>query len=285
MRWCRPRAGAARRRSHPRGVPRSGTAMRTRIGLLLKPAADRTARHRPHSLCLPEIARFFLPDPGHRGSSGPDCDGRTVRTPAVDVASTKGPAMASADQDAARSSPSAGGWVRWDPLPARSAVETGAAPAYQCCTVDGCPDPPIAAVHGLSRLTARAQWQPYCEQHAGQRGVAVVGGRLAWTSAPSAEQNPLAALPAELLLRLRPVAWATTQARHVVREFCIDRGMQALADDAALLTSELVTNAVRHAARQVTLHVALREAALIVTIIDDAEGALGGAPPSLPEPL
>src|SRR4051794_32013537 len=83
---------------------------------------------------------------------------------------------------------------------------------------------------------------------------------------------PWLRLPSELTLRLRPVEWATTRARHAVREFCLERGLAEIADDAGLLTSELVTNAVRHASLLVTLRALQRDGKLVVTITDDSEG-------------
>jgi anti-sigma regulatory factor (Ser/Thr protein kinase) len=185
-------------------------------------------------------------------------------------------------------SPSAFGWVRWEPLPAREVlVGAGPRPSYQRCTIDICDEPPVAAVHGPSRSTGAVVWQPYCESHAEVRGVVISEGQLEWTVdywAQQPGQTRPRPLPAEVLLRLRPVSWATTRARHAVRDFCTERGMTDVVDDAALLTSELVTNAVRHAARLVTMHVVQREGTLVVTVTDDAEGP-ADARPGMPESM
>jgi anti-sigma regulatory factor (Ser/Thr protein kinase) len=102
------------------------------------------------------------------------------------------------------------------------------------------------------------------------KGHGMSSAERAFNDARSA--MPPLRLPVELTLRLRPVSWAATRARHAVHEFCIERGMSDIADDAALLTSELVTNAIRYASLVVTLRVVQRDANLIVTITDDADG-------------
>jgi anti-sigma regulatory factor (Ser/Thr protein kinase) len=81
----------------------------------------------------------------------------------------------------------------------------------------------------------------------------------------------------ELSLRLRPVPYAVTKARHAVRDFCREHALDAVVADAELLTSELVTNAVAHARYLVTLHAAIIDGELAVTVTDDAAGPADGA--------
>jgi anti-sigma regulatory factor (Ser/Thr protein kinase) len=73
----------------------------------------------------------------------------------------------------------------------------------------------------------------------------------------------------ELSLQLRPDPSACTAARHAVRDFCVARGLAHLAQDAELLTSELVTNAIRHALAQITVRAVHRETSLLLNVTDD----------------
>lgn len=57
----------------------------------------------------------------------------------------------------------------------------------------------------------------------------------------------------DVVLRLWPVASACPDARHAIREFCRARGLNHLVDSAELLTSELVTNAIRHTSTLITV--------------------------------
>jgi anti-sigma regulatory factor (Ser/Thr protein kinase) len=77
---------------------------------------------------------------------------------------------------------------------------------------------------------------------------------------------------AELVLRLWPVPTSCAKARGAVREFCADRHLDRLCDDAELLTSELVTNAVREATSLVTLLAVHQDDDLVVTVSDDGAG-------------
>jgi anti-sigma regulatory factor (Ser/Thr protein kinase) len=54
-----------------------------------------------------------------------------------------------------------------------------------------------------------------------------------------------------------------------VRDFCVARGLAHLAQDAELLTSELVTNAIRHALAVITVRAVHREANLLLNVTDD----------------
>jgi anti-sigma regulatory factor (Ser/Thr protein kinase) len=73
----------------------------------------------------------------------------------------------------------------------------------------------------------------------------------------------------ELSLRLRPEPAACTTARHAVRDFCVARGLTELARDAELLTSELVTNAIRHALELITIRAVHRDGRLLLNVTDD----------------
>ena len=85
--------------------------------------------------------------------------------------------------------------------------------------------------------------------------------------AGSDQQSP--GVADELVLQLWPSPHTVGQARRAIGEFCRSGAHANLADDAELLTSELVTNACRHSAGQVTV-LALRNAArVVVTVTDD----------------
>src|SRR3954449_11159661 len=73
----------------------------------------------------------------------------------------------------------------------------------------------------------------------------------------------------ELVLRLWPRATSCPQARHAVRTFCFAHALPHLADDAELLTSELVTNAIKHTGTLITLVAISLGGELIVNIRDD----------------
>ena len=75
--------------------------------------------------------------------------------------------------------------------------------------------------------------------------------------------------PTEIRLRLEPHPSACAEARHAVRDLCQDTSLDHISRDAELLTSELVSNAVRHAVSAVTLRAVHEGAALTVTVGDD----------------
>jgi hypothetical protein len=106
-----------------------------------------------------------------------------------------------------------------------------------------------------------------------------------WAGAPDSMAPAPSGLgmrrPKELSLRLRPVPFATTKARKAVRAYCLAHALERIADDAELLTAELVTNAVVHARYLVTVHAAVQEGQLSVTVTDDAEGPIDPAPSRL----
>jgi anti-sigma regulatory factor (Ser/Thr protein kinase) len=68
--------------------------------------------------------------------------------------------------------------------------------------------------------------------------------------------------------RLVPSAMAPSDARRIVRRSCNELRVEELSDTAALLTSELVTNAIRHAPGPVLLAVACRHGRLVVSVSD-----------------
>jgi anti-sigma regulatory factor (Ser/Thr protein kinase) len=77
---------------------------------------------------------------------------------------------------------------------------------------------------------------------------------------------------------------APAHARHTVREACVDWGFDHLMNNAELVTSELVTNAVRHARTDVDVEVLLRGDFLHLRVLDRSTAVpqlRGGAEPSL----
>src|SRR3954452_15475491 len=61
---------------------------------------------------------------------------------------------------------------------------------------------------------------------------------------------------------------APADARRIVQRMCSEFHVEELTDTAALLTSELVTNAIRHAAGPVQLGVACSHGRLVVSVHD-----------------
>ena len=87
----------------------------------------------------------------------------------------------------------------------------------------------------------------------------------------------------ELLLRVWADPHSVGDARRAVKDFCHNGGLGLLADDAELLTSELMTNACRATHGLITL-VALRDAAgVVVTVTDDdrSEVAMSASLPAI----
>jgi anti-sigma regulatory factor (Ser/Thr protein kinase) len=66
---------------------------------------------------------------------------------------------------------------------------------------------------------------------------------------------------------------ACRDARIAVRGFCEEQGLAGLADDAELLTSELVSNAIRYASSQVSITASVCDGSVVIHVSDD-----GGAP-------
>jgi anti-sigma regulatory factor (Ser/Thr protein kinase) len=73
-------------------------------------------------------------------------------------------------------------------------------------------------------------------------------------------------------LSLAPDARAPAAARGLVTRMLAGTRSQADVDSAALLTSELVTNAVLHGGQTITLTVEDRGGAVRVTVVDDGAG-------------
>lgn len=71
------------------------------------------------------------------------------------------------------------------------------------------------------------------------------------------------------MLRLWPRAQTCGEARHAVRGFCLVNDLEHLVDDAELLTSEVVSNAIESARALVTLWAVCRRGVLIVSVRDD----------------
>lgn len=73
----------------------------------------------------------------------------------------------------------------------------------------------------------------------------------------------------EVLIRLWPGPQACAHARHAVREFCFSRGLSAVAHDAELLTSEVVSNAVRYSDGLLTILIVRANDSVAVTVSDN----------------
>jgi len=95
-----------------------------------------------------------------------------------------------------------------------------------------------------------------------------------WSVATAAEPTPPSWLLADVVYdsawNLPPVEETAATARRLVATDCSTFGMAELADDAALLTSELVTNAVRHASEPIELHVGNHRGGVVVAVTDDS---------------
>jgi anti-sigma regulatory factor (Ser/Thr protein kinase) len=104
-----------------------------------------------------------------------------------------------------------------------------------------------------------------------RRPTCAEGQRVTGISSPDEQAPPHGV---ELVLSLSPRARSCRSARHTVRTFCVSHGLRHLADDAELLTSELVTNALRHAHETACLSVRHDHGTLCVDIRDDAVDAV-----------
>lgn len=76
----------------------------------------------------------------------------------------------------------------------------------------------------------------------------------------------------EISLVFLPEPRSCGLARNAVRDFCRAQGMADLSDDAVLLTSELVGNAVEHAGTPITLTAQSHAGQLNVQVTDDNAG-------------
>jgi anti-sigma regulatory factor (Ser/Thr protein kinase) len=73
----------------------------------------------------------------------------------------------------------------------------------------------------------------------------------------------------ELVLQFSPSKRTVGRARHAVGHFCRSGNHKSLADDAELLTSELLTNACRYANGLVTVLALRNTRSVVVTVTDD----------------
>jgi anti-sigma regulatory factor (Ser/Thr protein kinase) len=107
--------------------------------------------------------------------------------------------------------------------------------------------------------------------------------------APSLEEAlALAARrPATIRERHRYVAEASTpqRARTTVRQACSRWGIEEVADEATLVTSELVTNALRHGQGAVQLHLSLSQGALRIGVADRGDNRVAVRPAADPMDL
>lgn len=91
------------------------------------------------------------------------------------------------------------------------------------------------------------------------------------TVAPTPPSWLLADVVYESAWTFPPLEEAVADARRKVVGACEEYGLAHLSDDAALLTSEVVTNAVRHASRPIDLHVGNHRGGVVVAVSDDSE--------------
>ena len=106
-------------------------------------------------------------------------------------------------------------------------------------------------------------------------GRAEQPGSSEWATAVTAEPTPPSWLLADVVYesgwQLPPLDETVATARHLVSRACETFGLADLADDAALLTSEVVTNAVRHASEPIGLQVGNHRGGVVVAVRDDSE--------------
>lgn len=88
----------------------------------------------------------------------------------------------------------------------------------------------------------------------------------------------------ELLMRLPPDPMTVTTARRLVTEELLRSGLVELSDDAALLVTEVVSNAVMHARTAILLHVTITTDRVRVEV-DDGSSQLPAWSPSMAESL
>jgi anti-sigma regulatory factor (Ser/Thr protein kinase) len=90
----------------------------------------------------------------------------------------------------------------------------------------------------------------------------------------------------DLLLELPAQPSTCTVARHAIRNFCARTSQPESADDAELLTSELVTNAIRQSSALVTVRAHDTVNGITVTVTDDVASPLAlvaSVPPGMAE--
>jgi anti-sigma regulatory factor (Ser/Thr protein kinase) len=74
-----------------------------------------------------------------------------------------------------------------------------------------------------------------------------------------------------VLLDFAPTASACREARRAVQGLCRSPRLTPLANDAALLVSEVMSNAIRHATKRITLRVTCSKTTILVSVTDDGE--------------
>src|SRR5436305_11312200 len=79
---------------------------------------------------------------------------------------------------------------------------------------------------------------------------------------------------AHITVRPWPKAHAPAEARNAVRRFCEDHGFDDHCEVAVLLTSEVVTNAIRHTTEILTVIVRCERDALTIAVRDGSNGEL-----------
>lgn len=73
----------------------------------------------------------------------------------------------------------------------------------------------------------------------------------------------------ELILRLWPRPASCGDARTALRSFCLTHSLEHVSDDAELLASELMTNAIKHAHALITFVAICDDRHLLVNVHDD----------------
>jgi hypothetical protein len=94
--------------------------------------------------------------------------------------------------------------------------------------------------------------------------------------------RPAVPVAGEISLSLPPEPTSCGLARRAVRAFCRTQRIPDLADDAALLASELVGNAVDHAAGTIMLVAQCSDGGVTVRVADD-DPQIGCSPPDVAE--
>lgn len=113
----------------------------------------------------------------------------------------------------------------------------------------------------MAYLHKHVRWSALAEQILGILDAASVGGGEACVEGPEHLHLPCDPMSSRL-------------ARDLLRRVLPVWGCSALLDDAQLLTSELVTNAVEHARSEVDLTITLLPGCLRVEVVDTGPGAL-----------
>ena len=92
-----------------------------------------------------------------------------------------------------------------------------------------------------------------------------------------------AAENSEIVLQLRASARSVQEARHAAGDLCRSAGLASLADDAELLTSELVTNACQATENPITVALQCDASGFGVTVTDDDDDTVVAVPTMAPD--